>query len=286
MENISIKKLPKNEVEILLTIPWEEIKKTYDGVVEKTAKITQVKGFRQGKAPKKMVEESLDKQKLYSDVLQQIIPKYYQNAISQNNLNPITSPKISLVSSQEGKDWEIKVLLGEKPKIELGDYKNELSKINKTASIWVPGKDEKETEEEKKKKTDEKVQNVIKWLLENIKADVPETLLEEEVYRRLTELIDQTQKLGMTIEQYLASSGKSADVLKAEYRKQAEEIWQIEFILGEITEEEKIQVEDKDINEVIQKAKTEEERNSLESQKYFLASLLRRQKTLDFLTNL
>jgi len=286
MENVSIRKLPKSEVEILLTIPWEEIKKTYDEVIEKAGKTTPVKGFRNGKAPKKIVEENLDKQKVYSEVLQQIIAKYYQNAISQNNLNPITSPKISLVSAQEGKDWEIKILFGEKPKIELGNYKNELSKINKSTSIWIPGKDEIETEEEKKKKTDDKVQNIIKWLLENIKADVPEILLDEEVNLRLSELIDQTQKLGMTIEQYLASSGKTADELKAVYRKQAEELWQMEFILGEVSETEKIQVDNKDIDEVILKAKTEEERKSLESQRYFLASLLRRQKTLDFLTKL
>lgn len=287
MTDIKFNKLPKSETEILLTIPWIEIKKTFDEVVADSAKGMELKGFRKGKAPKKLIEENLDKNKVYSEVIQRIIPKYYQQAVQNQNLKPIASPKISLVSAKEEKDWEVKILVAEKPEINLGNYKEELKKLNQTAKIWLPGKDSpKETEEEKKAKDEEKIQKVIKWLSENIKIEVSDLLIEEEVNRRLSGLIDQTSKLGLTVDQYLSSTGKNAEEIKNEYRRQANEMWRLEFILSEISDLEKIAVEGKEIDELIQKTASEEEKKNLESQKYLLASVLRRQKTLDFLASL
>ncbi len=66
-------------------------------------------------------------------------------------------------------------------------------------------------------------------------------------------------------------------------------VWEdlkVEFALQKIAEEEKIVVEDKEIEEAIQKAKDETEKKHLESNRYLLASILRQQKTLDFIKNL
>lgn len=287
MENISIKKLPKSEIEILLTIPWEEISKTYELIVKKSTEEIQIKGFRRGKAPKKLVEESLDKSKVYSQVIQEILPKYYEQVVKTNNFKPIINPKISLVSAKEKTDWEIKISIVEKPAINLGNYKVELAKINKTMDIWIPGKNPKEKEkEEKGDKKEEKIQAIIKWLLDNVKVEISDLVIEEEVNRRLSELLDQTQKLGLSVDQYLASSGKTSQGLKAEYAKEAFNTWAFEFILEEVADKENVVVEEKDINELIQKSPNEGERKALESQKYLLASIVRRQKTLDFLANL
>ena len=56
--------------------------------------------------------------------------------------------------------------------------------------------------------------------------------------------------------------------------------------LKKIAEEEKITVEEKEIQEATLAAKTDDERKNLESNRYLLASVLRQQKTLDFLKNL
>lgn len=287
MNNIKVSRLPKSEVEILLTIPWTEIKKTHEEVIEDAAKRIELKGFRKGKAPKKLVEENLDKSKVYSEAIQRAISKYYRQIVSEQNFKPIASPKVSLVSAKEEKDWEIKILIAEKPEVKLGNCKEELRKLNQTTKIWVPGKDSpKETEEAKNAKGEEKIQKIIRWLLENIKIEVSDLVIEEEVNRRLSSLIDQTNKLGLTVEQYLSSAGKTAEEIKNEYRKQASDMWRLEFALNEISDQEKITVENKDIDELIQKASSQEEKKSLEAQRYLLASFLRRQKTLDFLASL
>ena len=60
----------------------------------------------------------------------------------------------------------------------------------------------------------------------------------------------------------------------------------MEFALQKIATEEGITVEEKEVEEAIQKAKDEKERKHLETNRYLLASILRQQKTLDFLKNL
>ena len=60
----------------------------------------------------------------------------------------------------------------------------------------------------------------------------------------------------------------------------------LEFALQKIAEIEKIIIEQKEIDEAIQKAKDDNERKSLEGNRYLLAAILRQQKTLDFLLNL
>jgi len=274
-----------------LHLPWEEIKNKYEEVVNKSAADAQIKGFRKGKAPKKLVEETLDKSKVYSLVVQEILPSYYETAVKENNLKPIVNPKISLNSAKENENWEVRILIAEKPQFDLGNYKEEIAKINKSAEIWVPGKDEAKKDKENdpqaiQKKKDEKIQAALKWLAENIKIDFSDLIIEEEVNRRLSQLVEQTQKLGLTIEQYLISTGKTVDQIKSEYQKEATSLWQIEFILEEISNKENLSVEEKEINELIEKAGSDEEKKALSSQKYLLASVVRRQKTLDFLANL
>ena len=88
------------------------------------------------------------------------------------------------------------------------------------------------------------------------------------------------------MEQYLTSTGKTIEELRKEYETKAENDIKFEFALQKIAEEEKIIVEQKELDEALQKAKDEKERKQLEANLYLLANILRQQKTLDFLKNL
>ena len=123
-------------------------------------------------------------------------------------------------------------------------------------------------------------------VLKVTKVKIPQILLEEQVNRRLTDLLDQTQKLGLTIDQYLKAKGKTAEQLKEEYKKEAEKTLSLEFVLEKITEEEKITVSNQEINQFLNQEKDKKVQEQLKTQKYYLASLLRRQKTLDHVKSL
>lgn len=275
----AIHKTDDGTIELTITIPWNEIQTMYETVVSETAKGAEISGFRKGKAPKQMVEENIDKTKTYEETIKRLVPKAYTDAVSEHKISPIMMPQIELKSAEEGKDWIVLAKTCERPIITLKDYKKAVSelKAKNTPKIIVPGKEVAGDEKSKGPSIDD----VLETLLLSIEAKLPEILLDHEVTHQLSQLVDQTKKLGLTVEQYLASSGKTADGIRLEYRTQATKNLTLEFGLEAIADNEHVSVSDDEIAKLLQTAKSDEERKSLESQKYYLASLIRRQKTID-----
>jgi FKBP-type peptidyl-prolyl cis-trans isomerase (trigger factor) len=285
--NTTVKKLDNGNTELTITIPWTLVKETYNTVVEDIVKETELSGFRKGKAPRSAVEESLDKNKTYEEVLKRLIPDSYAQAVTEHSLKPIISPAITLTKAKEEEDWTVTALTCEKPALTLGDYRKAVTELKneKQNKIWVPGQEPKKTDEEetnKKPKIDELLDAVYKTTV----VFLPAILIEQEVTRMLSNFLDQTKKLGITVDQYLASTGKTIEIIRKEYEEEAKRIITLELALGEIADKEKIQIEDKDVDEVINTAKTPQEREGMEKERYYLASILRRQKTIQLLASL
>ena len=161
--------------------------------------------------------------------------------------------------------------------VDLGDYRSEL-----TPKI-ITNKGEKEQTREVKE------QRAIEILLKTAKVAVPKVLLDEEVNGRLAGLLERIEKLGLSLDSYLASIKKSSEQLRAEYLAQAETTLKLEFILIEIANKEKVSVEEKEIDEFIKAAEANPEykgKFNTEDQRRTIASIIRKRKTLDFLVSL
>ncbi len=268
-------------ISLTITIPSGDVKKAWDEMVENAVKDAELPGFRKGMAPKHLVEEKLDKTKIKEDVLKKLLPQYYIEAVKENNINPILNPKIHVEkledpTSDKIQDWKFTALTCETPKIELNNYKDKIKSLTAKAKIVVPGKESQEV----------KFEDIVKALMDSIKVDIPEILLESEVDRLLAQTLDEIKRLGLTLDQYLQSSGKTPESLREEYRTRARNDIILELALQKIAKDEKITVERKEIEEAIQKAKDPNERKNLENNRYLLANIIRQQKTLDFLKSL
>jgi len=151
--------------------------------------------------------------------------------------------------------------------------------------IWVPGEDkEKQAQETETKKLDK----IFKTLIESIKFKVPEILIQEEANKMLSKLINQTNQLGLTLEQYLASSGKTSEQIKKEYQDQAEQTIRLELILSKIADEEKIKVTDDQVEQMIKSIPEKETQESFknEAQKAYIRQILRKRQVIDNLSKL
>ena len=169
------------------------------------------------------------------------------------------------------------------PKIILKNYKEKIKEAKSgKAKIWTTGA----TEDKKKDSGKLALKEIIKILLSEIEIELSDILIAEETNRLLANLVDQTQKLGLTIEQYLISKDKTTENLRSEYAQQAASNLKLEFALASIADQENIVVNDKDIENLIEKAEKPEEKEKLNKERYYLAHLLRQQKTLEFLNNL
>lgn len=282
-----LKTLPKNTFEIKATVPWLVVKDNQHHALTHIAQETEIKGFRKGKAPLDMVEKSIQPSVLLESTLDHLLPSTYQQAIQKYNIKPIIDPKVRALSTDKEKDWEFTFTVCGLPEVELGDYKTGLKGISSTQAIWTPGKGEdKQKEPTAEEKQNHKINESVKWLIDNAKIEISDLLIENERGRKLSRLLDSVQKLGLSLDQYLANVGKTSDQLVADYNLEAENELKIEMLLQRLADAENISVDPAEVDKAISEAKTPEEKSALEKQRYALTSLLRRQKTLDFLANL
>lgn len=282
-KHLPFERTPDGTIELRLTIPWNKVKIAWDVVVEEMVKSANLPGFRKGKAPKKLVEEKLDKAKIREEVVRNLLPPTYASAVKEHNLRPIIDPRIHIEGELlEEKDWEFHALTCEAPIIDLAGYKEEIKKITAKSKIVVPGKD---LPAGRQGQETPKFDEIVKALLETAKVTIPQILIEREADRLLSQMLDEIKRLGMTLDQYLTSTKRTAEDLRAEYSQKAQNDLKLEFVLQKIAESEKITVDDADIEKAIAGAKPEEKQN-LQANKYLLASIIRQQKTLDFLKSL
>ena len=263
-------------IQLNITIPWATVKKAKEVAMEAYLASAQLPGFRKGKAPKKLVEENINQDHLREEVLRKLLPESYVEALKEHDLKPILNPKIHVQKLEDEKDWTFEAFTAEAPEITLGDYKNNVKKVTAKSKIIVPGKEE----------TPANFEEIAKAILETAKVKIPAIIIEQEVDRLLSQTLDEVKRLGLSLDQYLASTGRNTEALREEYTKKAENDIKLEFLLQKIAEEEKITVEDKEIDEAIAQAKTDAERQNLQNNRYLLASIIRQQKTLDLLRNL
>lgn len=279
--------LPKKTFELRFSIPWKEVEKATDKAIDNIAKNTKLTGFRKGKAPKDLVEKSIDKSKLYGEVVNQLLPMSYSKAVKDNNLRPVVAPQVQIIKAEENQSWEFKATSCELPEVKLGDYKKIAKGALAKSKIWTPEKGKPEQKPQEQTET-QKFNLVVKALIDEIKIELPQLLIKTETDRLLSRLLDQVQKLGLTIEKYAASSGKTVDQIRGEYEKSAEQTLKMELIMQEIANDLKIKVEDKEIDKMIAAAGDETIKLKLNTpqERAYIASVLRKRQAIDHLLGL
>ena len=276
-------------IQITFTIPYSEIKATKEEVIKEFAKDTEIPGFRKGMAPLPKVAAKIPESTLIEHSLSHILPKALADAVTDNKLQIAIYPKFELISAKEDEPWQIRGTTCELPQIELGDYKKVVTGASRASSLWTP--DKGKPEEKKEPSHEQKEQIVIKALLDSVKVDVPQILIEEEADSRLSNLLSRLEKLGLALENYLSSIGKKAEDLRADYAKQAKEAITLDLTLTKISEAENLKIDQKEVDAAfnmsqIDKKKGDSDPGEIENRKRLLESILRRRAALDLLINL
>ncbi len=286
--NYNLKRLPKNTIEITLDIPWKTIEEEYEKVFDVLRKDLVVEGFRKGKVPKDIAKKHLSEAKVYEEVVKTILPVIYNEIIKKEIVLPVIQPQISVVDTSKNKPWKFKISLAEKPTVELGEYKEKVKKLKKelnSPKIWKPGDSEKPTQEQHKKQN-EVLNKILDLLLKESKIEISDLIIKSELDRKLAALVDDVKKAGLTMDSYLKAKNTTIDKIKEAYRKEIENMYKIEYIIMEVAEKENIKVGDKDLEALFKNIKDEKQRQSAKANSYYYASILRKQKTLDFLLGL
>lgn len=281
--------LPKQTIELVISAPWADIKAQYDSSFEALRKELATTGFRKGKVPKEVAEKNITKEAIYDHLLRAYVPKAYTEIVEKEQMRPVVAPKIELVKAKENEDWELKLTTAEAPKVELGKYKEKIIDAKKDAKkndIWVPGKDQKPTEADVEKQRQAAFQAGLEALLKEVKIEISDLIIEEDVQRRLSKIVDDVQKVGLTMDAYLKSKNLTKEQIQEQARREIVDSYTIEFALQEIAEKEGITVDQPELDKIYENIKDAKEKEAAKQNGYYYAALLRKQKTLDYLNNL
>ncbi|MDP2585755.1 MAG: trigger factor family protein, partial [Candidatus Levybacteria bacterium] len=175
----SLQKESNGTIRLTITIPAEDVKKAWEEIMVEVVNNAEVQGFRKGKAPKKLVEEKADKEKIREEVLKKLLPIAYTDAIKTQGIKPIINPKIHIEklenpaedpSTSSGQGWQFTALTCEAPIIKFGKYKENIQKITAKSKIIIQGKEP----------IPPKFDEIVKALLDSVEAEIPGILVDNE----------------------------------------------------------------------------------------------------------
>lgn len=144
--------------EVEITATAKELEPHFEKAYQKYQKNIEIKGFRKGKAPIKIVK------KLYGDLIEndsldEVATEMYKQAVQEKELKPIGEPTLIDLNYKKGESFKCRIRYDIRPQIQLKEYKGiEIQKIIHTV-------------------TDEEVENELKQLqLINAKLDEVDTV--------------------------------------------------------------------------------------------------------------
>lgn len=122
---VSIKKLPKSEVELTITLEAAEIQSELANAAARISEQMKLDGFRPGKAPYDVVKAKTGEMAIWQEAAEDIVRHSFVKAIMQENLATVGQPKIELVTFAPGNPLVYKAVAPTLPGIsKLADYRS------------------------------------------------------------------------------------------------------------------------------------------------------------------
>lgn len=142
--NVTTEKIENHKVVLTIEVPAEELDKGIKAACKSLANRVNIPGFRKGKAPRRILEMNIGKEAILDEAFERVAQKAFDEALKQENLDPVDRPQVDIVTLEEGKDIVFKATITPVPEVTLGEYKG-----LKVAKDAVEVKDEQVEEQVK-----------------------------------------------------------------------------------------------------------------------------------------
>jgi FKBP-type peptidyl-prolyl cis-trans isomerase (trigger factor) len=251
---------------LTLSLPLTDITSARQSVLTKLQSEYEAKGFRKGKAPLDVVTANVPESKLIEEVLNELLTKTYTDKIKQYQLHPVVQPQVKILNPPVSfdKDWQVEITGCELPQIILDPkYVDEIKKTNLG----------KENDNEKLNLT---IESIIKYS----QVELPPILIKADLDNKMSQLVDQVQQAGLTVNQYLKSKNLTLEQYQENLEKQIKTEWITNLAIDAIAREQKITISEDEVKALV--AKNQQLAKNLNMVYY----LLTQQKVFDYLKKL
>jgi trigger factor len=114
--------LEGNKVKLSVEVDEDEFDKAISDAYRKIAREVRIPGFRPGKAPRKVLEKRLGLQVGREQALNDALPEYYAQAVTDNDVDVIDAPHIDITSGQEDGPVAFDAVVEVRPVVQVPGY--------------------------------------------------------------------------------------------------------------------------------------------------------------------
>jgi trigger factor len=139
---VTQEKLPDSQIGLEIEISSDISRTTYDKVVQKLARSSNIPGFRKGKVPRQILVQRIGTQRIKAAALEELIQNSLAEAIEQESIEALGNYKLSsnfddlIQQYQPGQPLTFSAVVDVPPSIELGDYHN--LQVTAEESVYDP----------------------------------------------------------------------------------------------------------------------------------------------------
>ncbi len=121
---IELEKEKNNIVKMNIEFPAKEAVEAYNKASVRISQHINIPGFRRGKAPRNVVEQHVGAERIKYEALESLLPKVFQQAIKENELDVISQPTVDSYDFKVGEDLKITAKVEVRPEFDLKQYKD------------------------------------------------------------------------------------------------------------------------------------------------------------------
>lgn len=118
----SVEKLSATRTKLTIEVPFEELKPEFDKAYATLAQQVNMPGFRKGKVPAKILEARLGRGVVLDQVINEMLPSRYSQAVEENDVKALGQPEIEISELEDGKHVTFTAEVDVRPEIEVPDF--------------------------------------------------------------------------------------------------------------------------------------------------------------------
>ncbi len=120
----TVEPVEPHTVKLTIEVPAEEFGKDLDRTYRAIANEIKVPGFRKGKVPKRILDTQIGRDAIFEQFVSSSVPAYFRQAVTDEDLAPITSPDIDVQQLEPGKPFLFTATVEVRPRLafEEADY--------------------------------------------------------------------------------------------------------------------------------------------------------------------
>jgi trigger factor len=118
---VQVEEISSVKRKLSFDISWMDVKNELDAVYRDVGRKAKIKGFRQGKVPRKILETTY-KDHVEGETVTNLVNKYYWNAIKEKGIIAVTQPDIDQNGIEDNKSFTFTATVEVEPAIDPKDY--------------------------------------------------------------------------------------------------------------------------------------------------------------------